>query len=345
MLGSEDDRVWTLPPPGSPPFAALWLRLWRLLSGGRAPRGMVIHGSLLLHQTRIRSLPAQLEVTGDLDLRHCERLQSLGSELRVGGDLLVGGGLNPPRWLQRIAATQPDLRLSRERSCPLPVLPDGLRVDGALVLRHCALLRSWPRDLRVDGDVVLHQCPGLEGVPLPAAAQLGGELRQTQRRARGRPSRGRRELGRDSVRSGPIDEEAWRQALEVLQRVADDPEAAPDAATLAPLLARARRALARQRRRVGRGRPPTAMPERGAGATDAPRLSERLSEPGVERARCYICGGPPRGRSTPPIRGTVETARKGAAEARAALRPDGPRSAGHRRTGEDRLSDGAQALA
>lgn len=277
MLGSVDGREWTLPPAGSPGFAELWLQLVALLAGGRAPRGMVIHGPLLLHQTRIRSLPPELDVRGSLDLRQCERLRSLGSNLRVAGDLTIGGGSNPPRWLQRIWASQPTWRSSRERSCPLPELPEGLDVQGHLVLRRCSELRGWPSGLRVGGDIEVHRCPELEGVALPADAVVGGELRRTGRRPRLRPSKGRpRGEGRAREHLTTLDPAAWESALEVLEQVVADATLALEPSRLAVLLARARRSLRRRRSEAA----PVAGPS-------APAVRIPARNPG---ARCYVCG-------------------------------------------------------
>ena len=126
-------------------------RLARLLFSGRAPSGLCVHGPLCLAGLRIRSLPADLTVEGDLDLRQCQRLRKLGRRLRVHGSLKIGGALPLPHWdLERgaILAGREGFRVSRGRQVPLTALPEGLDVTGDLELRDCVRLDASQEFLR-----------------------------------------------------------------------------------------------------------------------------------------------------------------------------------------------------
>jgi hypothetical protein len=53
-------------------------------------------------------------------------------------------------------------------------LPDGLQVEGSLILRGCTELKSLPDGLRVGGSLYLEDCKGLKS--LPDGLQVGGTL-------------------------------------------------------------------------------------------------------------------------------------------------------------------------
>jgi hypothetical protein len=105
-------------------------------------------GSLNLARcTLLKSLPAGLEVGGDLILNWCTGLESLPDELTVSGDLSLYGCTG------------------------LRSLPQGLIVGGDLFLAGSLAGRSG---LVVDGDLTLGGCLGLES--LPAGLKIGGKI-------------------------------------------------------------------------------------------------------------------------------------------------------------------------
>jgi hypothetical protein len=55
------------------------------------PKGLKVGGWLKLPNTKITSLPEDLEVGGSLNLRFCTELTSLPKGLKVGGDLYIRG--------------------------------------------------------------------------------------------------------------------------------------------------------------------------------------------------------------------------------------------------------------
>lgn len=129
-------------------------------------------GSLMLAKTRIRSLPGGLEVSGDLDLRQCQRFRGFeDGGLVVGGNLVIGGdaedsvllGSDPTvreRYGNRVAdfVRTP----SRENRCPMAELPDVTSIAGSLVLRSCHNLMSLPKDLTVGDSIVIRSCTQLK---------------------------------------------------------------------------------------------------------------------------------------------------------------------------------------
>ena len=195
----------TARPSGTPADYRGWEELALLLFSGRAPEGLEVEHSLSLAKLRVRSLPARMSVRGDLDLRQCQRLKTIGDGLRVSGDLIIGGRCPETPWWEMDPAG--DARgeadpasvlrvLSRDDQCPLPGLPSGLRVGRDLRLRRCRRLERLPDDLRVGRSVHLEGCTSLASLPepfvvhgdltvsaapsltsLPAGLRVGGSLR------------------------------------------------------------------------------------------------------------------------------------------------------------------------
>jgi hypothetical protein len=132
----------------------------KLLLAGKAPAGLRIKGDLSLAGTRIRSLPADLVVTGHLDLGKTPRLQGIGAGLRVGGNLFIGGK-SSKNW------TPDGPSIGRTPYCPTPIsaLPEGLKVAGSLVLTSCPNLAALPTQLGVGQALQLRDCPSLERLP------------------------------------------------------------------------------------------------------------------------------------------------------------------------------------
>lgn len=148
-----------------------WRSLVELLFSGRAPAGLVVEGDLYLAGLRLRSLPAELTVTGNLDLRQCQRLRRIGEGLSVGGSLKIGGSLSGP-----IGNSTGSLFVrSVDRFAPLVALPKTLEVSGDLELRNCHELRQFPKDAKVGGSILLSGCRNLE--TLPDKLKVKGGLR------------------------------------------------------------------------------------------------------------------------------------------------------------------------
>lgn len=160
-----------------------WCALVLQLASGRAPEGLRVAHALSLAKLKLRSLPPGLSVSGDLDLRQCQRLRRIGANTHVRGDLLVGGRCPEPpwweaRWVERSPVTDGSASvpqaLSRDTQCPLEALPSGLRVGGSLRLRNCRRLGLLPDDLRVEGSIELAGCTSL--VALPDPFEVNGDL-------------------------------------------------------------------------------------------------------------------------------------------------------------------------
>lgn len=148
----------------------------RSLFSGRAPAGVQWNDSLCLAQMRVHSLPANLTIQGDLDLRQCQRLRRIGDGLKVAGDLRIGGRCaEPPGWaVALMSAAQTDagvesgfFRIGQGSQCPLRSLPEGLMVDGGLWLSQCNTLTRFPSDFRVAGSLHIHNCVALTALPDP----------------------------------------------------------------------------------------------------------------------------------------------------------------------------------
>ncbi|WP_337177334.1 hypothetical protein [Paludisphaera sp.] len=164
---------WDWLPPG-------WRELVILLASGRAPGGLSHAGKLSLAGLRLRSLPSDLSVDGNLDLRQSQRLQRIGDGLTVGGRLEIGGAadLHALPWRSTILKASPEARRrfwsapifarpSRDGQCPIEALPARLGVGGDLVLRACRRLATLPHDMDVGGSISLEGCSSLERLPDP----------------------------------------------------------------------------------------------------------------------------------------------------------------------------------
>lgn len=142
------------------------LRLrWRLLVNailtGRAPDGLEYPETLSLAKLRIRSLPANLTVRGDLDLRQCQRLRRIGIGLTVDGDLQIGGRCSDRLWYE---AENCALPLCGDSQPPLEHLPEMLKVTRQLTLRNCHRLKRLPDQFEI-GGLRIEGCHGFEALP------------------------------------------------------------------------------------------------------------------------------------------------------------------------------------
>jgi hypothetical protein len=97
----------------------------------------IVHGDLDLKSPdfKIKSLPDNLIVKGNLSLYGNKNLVSLGKNLKVGGDLSLAGCKS------------------------LTALPDGLEVGGNLYVNECIKLKHYPENLIVKGKCNLPPCP------------------------------------------------------------------------------------------------------------------------------------------------------------------------------------------
>ena len=99
----------------------------------------------LADSTLLKSLPAGLEVGGDLNLNWCYSLESLPDELTVSGDLSLYGCTS----LTSIPANLRVRDLFLNGCTSLTSLPAGLVVDGDLNLFGCTRLGELPQDIKV----------------------------------------------------------------------------------------------------------------------------------------------------------------------------------------------------
>ena len=150
----------------------------------RFPPKVIVTGNLDLKNSNIETLPAGLEVRGNLCLEGCINLKSLPEGLKVEGSLYLSGrvhytsqGLqvtsNLLTSLPRGLEVGGDLHLF---SCTnLISLPRGLKVRGCLNLTGCTSLISFPEEeLQVGGDLLLNGCTNLPSLPYPL--KVGGSL-------------------------------------------------------------------------------------------------------------------------------------------------------------------------
>ncbi len=150
-----------------------WLRVMRVLYSGRAPAKLKVGASLALSGLRLRSLPRELTVRGDFDLRQCERLRRIGDDLQVEGNLWIGGtGGGETARLE--LSTRERRMLSRDPQVPLRVLPERLRVGGSLFLAGCGLLEKLPADFSIGYSLDLRGCRALR--ELPEGLTVRGDL-------------------------------------------------------------------------------------------------------------------------------------------------------------------------
>ena len=162
-----------------------WQDIVLSLSEGRLPAGTIFYGPLNLSWSRIRSLPHDFRVIGDLYLNGCRRLRRLGKNLWVERDLRIGGQItDTPRGevrrnhQQKIDAAKDLQKLfkgpAKNATCPLVALPEGLRVDGTLELNSCYEITELPRSMTVGKDIRLIGCKSLK--TLPENLTVAGDL-------------------------------------------------------------------------------------------------------------------------------------------------------------------------
>ena len=144
-----------------------------LASGVRPTDKYELAHSLLLQRTRLRKLPGNLVVNGDLRLDGCQRFGGFtGNELTVKGDLFIGGPSLNPYWIgdgeqpnehgQRVAEflTRPSV----ESQSPFAKWPRKVTVEGDVVLVNCRQLTVLPEEFSFGGDIRIINC-GLENLP------------------------------------------------------------------------------------------------------------------------------------------------------------------------------------
>lgn len=152
-----------------------------------------IKGGLDLSCTRIRRLPGNLTVTGDVDLQQCQRFQGFESgPVAIRGDLKIGGkrklktaltASDARKRQKAISARGPQVveffrRDSTEGYCPIQELPEGLDVKGDLELRGCSELESLPSDMTVGGSLVIAGSP-ISKLSLQSSQSIEGDLELT----------------------------------------------------------------------------------------------------------------------------------------------------------------------
>ncbi len=101
----------------------------------------------------------------------CHALRGLPTGFRVPGTLLIQDCWN-------FQTLPPDLQVRHlvlRRLPGLSRLPEGLRVQGNLILDGLACLEGLPEGLKVEGDLVVHQMP--QTLNLPREMSIGGGLR------------------------------------------------------------------------------------------------------------------------------------------------------------------------
>ena len=138
--------------------------------------------SLLLQRTRLRKLPGNLVINGDLRLDGCQRFCGFtGNELTVTGDLVIGGPCLKTHWVgdgkqvqehgQRVAEflTRPSV----ESQSPFSQWPRKVTVKGDVILVNCRQLTVLPEEFSFGGDVRIINC-GFEA--LPEGLEVHGRL-------------------------------------------------------------------------------------------------------------------------------------------------------------------------
>ena len=83
---------------------------------------LIVKGDLNLSNTNIKSLPDDLQISGDLYLRMCTSLKSLPNDLQVSGTLFLTGCTS------------------------LKTLPNGLKVGWNLYLRNTSIAKMYSKN-------------------------------------------------------------------------------------------------------------------------------------------------------------------------------------------------------
>ena len=171
-------------PMSTPPAYAYecWRKLALQALSGKVPSGLRLSSSLSFAKLRIRSIPEDFSVDGDLDLRQCQRLRRIGNGLWVAGDLLIGGSCPEGQpWEEHLAedtatgSLMDSLRkLSRSSQCPLASLPENLTVGGNLHLKGCHRISALPEQRHLGGDVSIESCSQFRR--LPTDLEIAGSL-------------------------------------------------------------------------------------------------------------------------------------------------------------------------
>lgn len=148
-----------------------WLECATPFLTGTALKGIEILDDLCLAKLRFRSLPEDVTVRGDLDLRQCQRLRQIGDGLVVQGDLSIGGRCSETLWWEGFYSAEEVGGLSRDGQTPIRVLPEGLDVHGSLRLRTCHQLETLPNRMLLGGDLVIEGCQRFRLLPDPCRIQ------------------------------------------------------------------------------------------------------------------------------------------------------------------------------
>ena len=128
-------------------------------------------GDLNLDQVKtLRSLPDNLEVEGNLILRHT-KIKALPNNLKIGGELdLLGSS---------IVSLPDDLKINGELNLlgsPIRFLPRGLEVCGDLNIGWTNI-DSLPGDLKVGGNLILTGSKVVHVSQLPLTMKIRGKIR------------------------------------------------------------------------------------------------------------------------------------------------------------------------
>jgi len=87
---------------------------------------------------------------------------------------------NPPflwKWKNEIPLTEEDLDINGDLDLTysnIESLPEGLKIDGDLILNYCENISSLPEGLLVRGNLILEECINLSS--LPKGLKVGGTL-------------------------------------------------------------------------------------------------------------------------------------------------------------------------
>ncbi len=99
-----------------------------------------------------RDVSANFRVNGNAYVINRPRFRSLGPGFSVAGDLFIGGKLGPGNSHE-------------QRRVAIVALPEGLNVEGSLVLRSCFRLRRFPTQFKIGRSILIADCDALEQLP------------------------------------------------------------------------------------------------------------------------------------------------------------------------------------